>query len=311
MAAIALTSFLDDDGKAPNGMIVTVVLPGGCQLNCPFCIVKHRQERNASAAALPPSFFSSLLKRYMDRKTGLGGGAIVGDEPLQETVWPYVQEFLATCNAAGRPSALITNGVELTAFVNRLEVFSCTKILVSLDAVGKTHDEVRGRMGAYDAIIGGLRSVGQLSDLRKRLTVATVFRPGKLADAEAVLRLVAELGMPNWILSPLLDPRPNRSIRVHPRVAQEYLDALRHLGKLAKGLGVTMVASDEFALLPDLGRLASEVGFISGIPRSHPRLIRVDAHGCEVTWSDIRRGFTRSAADGLPFQMQHNELAFA
>lgn len=310
MAAVALTSFLDDDGNAPNGTIVTVVFPGGCQLDCPFCIVKHRQERHAGAAALPPAFFSGLLSKHATGG-GLAGGAIVGDEPLQESVWPYVREFLSTCESFGRPSAMITNGVELAAFAERLDPFSSTKVLVSLDAVGATHDEVRGRVGTFDAVLRGLRVVERTSNLGRRLTVATVFRPGRLADAEAVLRLLADLGMRNWILSPLLDPRPNRPMRLHPRVTREYPDALRHLGGVATTLGVTMVASDEFGLLPDLDKLAREIGFVSGMPRSHPRLIRVDANGVEANWSDLRRGFARAGAEGAPLHLEHGGVAFA
>lgn len=310
MAAIALTSFLDDDGKAPEGMIVTVVLPGGCQLDCPFCIVKHRRERNSGAEALSPKFFSGLLRQHA-AGAGLAGGAIVGDEPLQESVWSYVLEFLRTCESLGRPSAMITNGVELAAFAVRLDAFSTTKVLVSLDAVGAAHDEVRGRAGTFDAVLTGLRAVEKTSNLGRRLTVATVFRPGRLADAEAVLRLVAGLGMPNWILSPLLDPRPNRPMRVHPKAAQEYPEALRHLGRVAATLGVTMVASDEFGLLPDVDKLAREVGFVSGMPRSHPHLIRVDANGVEVNWSDLRRGFARADAEGFPPHLEHSGMALA
>lgn len=310
MAAVALTSFLDDDGRAPEGMIVTVVFPGGCQLDCPFCIVKHRQERNVGAGAPRPGFFSDLLRGHA-AGSGLAGGAIVGDEPLQEAVWPYVREFLSTCESLGRPSAMITNGVELATFADRLESFASTKVLVSLDAVGAAHDKVRGRVGTYDAVLAGLRAVGKTCNLGRRLTVATVFRPGRLADAEAVLRLVAKLGMPNWLLSPLLDPRPNRPMRVHIRVADEYPDALRHLGRVAGTLGVTMVASDEFGLLPELDDLAREIGFVSGMPRSHPRLIRVDANGVEATWSDLRRGFGHVNVEGFPMHLDHSGVALA
>lgn len=314
MVAAALTGFLSDDGVVPQGTIVTAVFPGGCQLKCGFCIVRLRKERNTDASNAPtPDFYNSTLRSYAESGK-LAGAAVIGDEPLQEAVWPYVSEFLGICTDAHRPSTLVTNGLELTEFSERLEPFSRTQIVVSLDSIGWSHDRTRGLPGAFDRIIHGLRSLSPKSSLFRRLSIATILRPGRLTDAKQVLEIVASLGIKTWLVSPLLDPRLGQPIRVHTKLRPDVAHMLRALGSLAVSRGVQMVLSDEFGLLDETAVVAREVGFVVKRPRSKPSLVRLDAHGRCCTWDEVCSGLSeaqtttavRSIADRvMPLHMAH------
>ena len=111
----ALTAFIEKDRVPPAGIVVTVVLPGGCPLNCAFCIVNQRDERREQSY-LSADHLTSLLSS-IERRGLLGGAAIAGDEPLQEHCWPAAKAFLSRALESKVPTALITNGYNLVDFL--------------------------------------------------------------------------------------------------------------------------------------------------------------------------------------------------
>jgi hypothetical protein len=87
----AISAFLGPGCKTSD-ILATVVLPGGCPLDCPFCIVNKRDERREQSYITSTHliyFIRSMLSRGL-----LGGAAIVGDEPLQKHCWPLAKAFL-------------------------------------------------------------------------------------------------------------------------------------------------------------------------------------------------------------------------
>lgn len=312
MVATALSGFLSDDGEVPAGVIVTAVFPGGCQLRCGFCIVRQRDERGSWESAPPLNFYTDALRKYAESGT-LAGASIIGDEPLQELVWPYVEQFLDVCTRAGRPSTLITNGLELRTFAARLERFRLTKVVVSLDAIGAAHDRIRGKRGAFEQIKRGICTVELESDLHQRLAISTILRASHLDDADAVLRFVAKRGIRAWIVSPLLDPRPGRPIRIHRSLKACMPDMLRALGAMARDLGVSMTASDEFALVDEIREIGSRLGFSVKRPNTRPSLIRLDAKGRCWTWDQVTNGLVDTDAPGwrVPIRLSPAESALA
>jgi sulfatase maturation enzyme AslB (radical SAM superfamily) len=290
MAYGAVTAFLRNDRLLPSGILVTAVLKGGCNLNCPFCIVNKRGERREQSY-VTSDHLTGLLSA-IERRGLLGGAAIVGDEPLQQHCWPAARAFLRRNDDCQLPTALISNGYDLVDFVEELRELKNTKILISLDAASETHDLIRRKRGAFARIAEGIHLATEDADLRERLSIAAILMPGNLDDISGIIAFTAAHRIPRLLLSPLLTSSRTEALAVHPKVMREAWREIPQLLEQANAQGVKLCLSDEFAALSEWeGKLASTgIEFLT--PREPARLIRVDAAGRVETLSTMHAGTT-------------------
>jgi sulfatase maturation enzyme AslB (radical SAM superfamily) len=288
MVAIAISAFLDGGCAPPNGVVVTAVLPGGCPLGCPFCVVASRGERKI-VSAITPDHFTALLESLAELGE-LGGVAIVGDEPLQSASWPFVAAILSRGEQLDVPQALITSGYYLEYYVPNLVHFSKTEIIVSVDAVGERHDAIRRKSGVFSRIRRGLELASRHSDLQSRITIGTILMPSNLADIEDVIGFAGSMSVSRMTLSPLLLAAPNAPLRVHPKIQANGWKIVPGLKRLADERGVNLFLSDDFSRLDEWATRLRDVGILIKAPAGRSRLIRVDASGRIATYEDIKRG---------------------
>ncbi len=290
MAYGAVTAFLRNDRGLPSGVLVTAVLPGGCNLGCPFCIVEKRNERLKHSYVTAHHLTS--FQAAIDRRGLLGGAAIVGDEPLQDHCWPSAEAFLQRARNRDKPTALISNGYNLVDFIAELRGLDTTKILISLDAASDKHDTIRRKPGAFARISEGIRAASRHSELRERLSLAAILMPGNLSDISGIISFAGAHNIPQLLLSPLLTSSRTEPLTVHPKVMREAWRDVPMLLEQAKAAGVKLRLSDEFAMLgPWEGKLAS-TGVEILAPKEPARLIRVDAAGRIETLATMHAGTT-------------------
>lgn len=286
----AITAFLTRTRLLPAGVLVTVVLKGGCNLSCPFCMVAKRDERREQSY-VTADHLTGLLTT-IERRGLLGGAAIVGDEPLQEHCWPTARAFLERRDDCNLPTALISNGYNLIDFVPELQRLRKTKVLISLDAASDKHDAIRRKRGAFARIAEGIHLASSDPDLRARMAIAAILMPGNLDDISGIISFTAANLIPQLLLSPLLTSGRDEPLAVHPKVMRDAWRALPRLLDQANVEGVKLRLSDEFAALgPWEGKLAA-TGIEFMTPREPVRLIRVDAAGGVETLSHMQAGTT-------------------
>lgn len=290
MIYTALTALLARDALPPFGIVVTAVLPGGCQLNCPFCIVNQRGERQEYSSVSADHLTAMLAS--LERQGLLGGAAIVGDEPLQSHCWPMAKAFLGRAVEGKVPTAMITNGYNLVDFADELRRLSTTKFVVSLDAANSQHDEIRRKPGAFARISEGLKLAASYPDLRERLSIATILMPGNLQAISELIEFTAHLKIPQLLLSPLLTSSRTTPLAVHPRIMRDAWQELPRLRHQANSAGVKLRVSDEFGVLGQWNdKLASaEIEIVA--PSEPARLIRIDAFGRVETLATMQAGTT-------------------
>ncbi len=289
MGYVALTAFVENDRGLPSGVIATAVLPGGCPLACPFCIVNQRDERR-DESYLSADHLTGMLDA-IERRGLLSGAAIVGDEPLQAHCWPMADAFLAAATLKKIPTALITNGYNLIDFTDQLLALPKTKITISLDAASEKHDEIRRKPGAFTRISAGIKLAASYSELRERLSIATILMPGNLNTLSEIIDFTAANNIPQLIVSPLLTSSRTTPLTVHPRVMKEAWQELPQLHRQAEDAGVKLRVSDEFAMLGPWEEKLRSIGLDVLTPRSRAKLIRVDAAGRVETLDSMRIGF--------------------
>lgn len=290
MGYAALTAFVEKDRIPPSNIIITAVLPGGCPLNCPFCIVNKRDERREQSY-LSTDHLTSVLAS-IERRGLLGGAAIAGDEPLQPHCWPMAKAFLSRAIESRVPTALITNGYNLIDFVEELRKLNKTKILISLDAASEKHDEIRRKPGAFARISEGIRLAASHPELRDRLSIATILMPGNLDTIYEIIDFTANHKIPQLLLSPLLTSSRTEPLAVHPKVMNEAWRAIPQLLEHAAMAGVKLRLSDEFAMLGPWEQKLASIGVEILSPKEPAKLIRVDAAGRVETLATMQDGTT-------------------
>lgn len=138
-----------------------------CNLRCVHCYSDSYAQKYAGELT------TEQAKRNLDDLADFKVPAVLfsGGEPLTR---PDLLELIAYARSKGLRVTLSTNGTLLDQNVaKRLRDLDLTYAGISLDGIGETNDKFRGKVGAYDAAVRGMRNcraVGQKVGLRLTLT---------------------------------------------------------------------------------------------------------------------------------------------
>jgi len=230
------------------GQFLTFVVPAlsGCNLKCPFCLV--RQRREITDTYLRPNDLSRFIREAAERAP-IFALAIQGYEPLLPESLPYTQAILATGRFLGLPTSMVTNGVKLVDAIDLLKTLSPNKIAISLDAdSADIHDRIRGVAGAWAATVGGIKRAVEFLAPRTRLAVESVLLPSKRHHLDAMPARLREIGIDRWIINPLLRVGRDQTGGPVSDRASLYRDLLI-LKEEADRAGVRLTVDDEFGNL--------------------------------------------------------------
>jgi MoaA/NifB/PqqE/SkfB family radical SAM enzyme len=230
------------------GKFLTFIVPAsdGCNLKCPFCIVRQRQE--ISDTQLGPDDLARFIREAAERAP-IFALAIQGYEPLLPESLPYTQAILATGRFLGLPTSLVTNGTNFADAVDLLTTLSPNKIAISLDAASaEIHDRIRGVAGAWAASVGGIKRAIEVLAPRTRLVVSSVLMPSKRHYLDDMPALLREIGIDRWIINPLLRVGGDRAGGPVADRASLFRDLLI-LQKVAHRAGIRLTVDDEFGNL--------------------------------------------------------------
>src|SRR5215468_2745907 len=231
-----------------TGQFLTFVVPAlnGCNLKCPFCLV--RQRREITDTNLQPDDLARFIREAAERAP-IFAVAVQGYEPLLPESLPYTQAILATGRFLGLPTTFVTNGVELSDAVNLLRTLSPNKIAISLDAASaEIHDRIRGVAGAWAAAVRGIERAIAVLAPRTRLVVSSVLLPSRRHYLDAMPARLREIGIDRWIINPLLRVGVDQAGGPVSDRASLFRD-LRILQEAAERAGVRLTVDDEFGHL--------------------------------------------------------------
>jgi len=122
-----------------------------CNLSCMHCYADSHDRD------YPGELTTEEGKRLLDDVAAFGSPTMIfsGGEPL---IRPDIFELAAYARDVGLRCVLSTNGTLITEDVaRRIHDAGFSYVGISLDGIGEVHDKVRGRKGAYDEALVGLR----------------------------------------------------------------------------------------------------------------------------------------------------------
>lgn len=142
-----------------------------CNLHCMHCYA------DSFDRPYPDELTTAKAREMIDDLAAYGVPVLLlsGGEPLAR---PDLFELAAYAHERGIRTTLSTNGTLLTpAVAERIKETGFGYVGVSIDGIGRQHDRFRGKIGAFDAAIEGVRNctaAGQRVGLRLTLTRRTV-----------------------------------------------------------------------------------------------------------------------------------------
>ncbi len=229
-----------------DGAILTFVIPAfeGCNLACPYCYIDQRGEDDLQNT-LWAGDYSQFVRQVMSSRP-VASVCIQGYEPLLPDTFPYTRVILATGKWLGIPTSIVTNGTYLAERVEELRVLAPARLSVSLDAANaETHDRQRGKVGAFEATVDGLRKAAPVLPATTELVVTSVLIPKRRRQLDAMPALLKELGVKRWVVTALLRVRDdNKGGPVGER--EKILADLRILHQQAQDAGIEFKVDDEF-----------------------------------------------------------------
>ncbi|NKE66854.1 radical SAM protein [Ramlibacter sp. RBP-2] len=247
MAVVAALPVLSEHEAALTYNITFVVPASKCNLNCPACFIKARNEVSKAEAWLSPSDYRKIITAAADRYEHLRV-AIQGYEPLLPESWEYTFSILDEARAHGLSSSFVTNGTYLETRLHELISLEVGAVTVSVDSPsGHYHDLGRGALGAHAKAVSGLDKALKLPELANKMIVASMLQPHRHHYLDGMAQWLANRGAKKWVVGPMLSPRAKGTVDTIPDI----FSTLYRLQSEAHAAGVKLVIDDEFSLIKD------------------------------------------------------------
>ena len=149
------------NGRSLPPKSVTFRISGQCDLNCKMCIYRNAGFLD-STQMLPLEIFKKVIDQVSSSKPFI---AFTGGEPL---LHPDILECLSYVKKKRLYCGLTTNGLRLARYAGNIATSGLDILVVSLDGPQEVHDRIRGRAGAYQKALEGIRKV---KEFERRLLI--------------------------------------------------------------------------------------------------------------------------------------------
>jgi MoaA/NifB/PqqE/SkfB family radical SAM enzyme len=184
--------------KMPSPMFVAWDVTYKCNLNCFFCDRKtiYRDKLNKD---LSLSEAKTVIDNLADADVMTVG--ITGGEALLRNDLKDIAEYAVD---KGLVVTLSTNGTLMTKSRAQKLANLFQSISISLDGLSNTHDEVRGKKGAYDEAIQGLKNLAATNPRACAIGVNFVLNKLNFQDLHKIFDTVRNIGVDYFFIQPVI-----------------------------------------------------------------------------------------------------------
>lgn len=164
---------------------VYIELTQKCNLSCRHCFTGSAGSRNEG---IPTGSWIEILDEMSS--IGVINARFTGGEPTVRDDW---HEILSHAKKLGFAVSLQTNGVyaDAAGTVKKIAGLELDQVTVSLDGIGRTHDELRGH-GSFEKLTASMKLM-KAAGIKLRFN--TILTKANAAEMPAIFDLVSEYGV--------------------------------------------------------------------------------------------------------------------
>lgn len=152
---------------------------------------------------------------------------ISGGEPL---LYPYIDEAILHANALGMKVTLATNGLEVPKHIDAIKK-GAQLVSISLDGIGKTHDELRGVSGAFDSCV---KAFELLKENNVKTKISTMIWKENIDELEDIILFAKSYGVSKLNFAFLIPEGRAKSDDTIKVPTNKYKEIVENVKKLIK-----------------------------------------------------------------------------
>lgn len=123
--------------------------------------------------------------------------AVTGGEPLLRN---DIFEVMKYASSLGFPWGMVTNGFLVTReVVEKMKDTGMRTVVVSVDGIGKEHDEFRNKDGAYEKAMNAIKLLAE-ADFLDNLQITTTVHPGNMESLDEMYEKFSASRIHSWRL---------------------------------------------------------------------------------------------------------------
>lgn len=173
--------------SAGRGPVVVWNATQACNLSCKHCYAE------ACPASGPNEMTTEEAKAFIEDLAAFRAPVLLfsGGEPLMRK---DVLELIAYASSKGLRPVISTNGTLITPeMASRLKAAGTGYVGISLDGLSERHDEFRGRRGAFERSLTGIRNC---LDIGQKVGVRFTISRHTYDDLDGILELIEQENIP-------------------------------------------------------------------------------------------------------------------
>ncbi|MFH0818827.1 MAG: radical SAM protein [Patescibacteria group bacterium] len=212
-----------------------------CTLNCNFYCAhcgsnagKKVHTNELTTAEIKKTFFE-IAQDYDAKKIMI---AITGGEPLLRQ---DIFEVMSYAKKLGFSWGMVTNGFLVDEqVVCNMQKSGMDTVVVSIDGIGKIHDDFRNVSGAYEHAVNAVKLLAK-ADFLKDLQITTSVHQGNIDNLEKMYETFLPLGITSWRVMNI-DPigrAENNKLLLTPEQLKQLLDFIKIKRKQNKKVDIT------------------------------------------------------------------------
>ena len=197
-----------------------IEITNSCNMKCKHCM--NWSVENSNKGFEKEKILKLIKELYENNTEEI---YISGGEPL---LYPYIDDVILYANSLGIKVTLATNALEIS---NHLEIIKkgVQLVSISLDGIGKTHDNFRGVTGSFDNCVKVFKLLKE-NNVKTRIS-AMVWR-GNVEELEKIIFLAKSYGVSKVNLAFLIPEKRTKNDNTIKLPIEKYKEIVENVGSL-------------------------------------------------------------------------------
>jgi len=198
-----------------------------CNFDCQHCgsrASRHQHYNNELTTHEIKNVFKSIATKSNPKNIMI---AVTGGEPLLRS---DLFDVMSYAHSLGFNWGMVTNGSLVSPkVVEQMLQAGMSTIVVSIDGIGKTHDDFRQAPGSYQQAINAVRLLTQ-SKYFQNVQITTTIYQGNISDLEKMYTEFLPLGIQSWRvmnIDPIGRALDNQKLLLKPKDLKKLLDFIK------------------------------------------------------------------------------------